>query len=59
MKKPDGEKSVLKNFGEMKDHPKFGMREVMTLDAMGKHKNLGFPKELILVINKELQKIHK
>lgn len=59
MKNPDGEKIVLKYFGEMKDHPKFGMMKVMTLDAMGKLKNLGIPKELILVINKELQKIRK
>ena len=59
MKNPDGEKIVLKYFGEMKDHPKFGMMKVMTLDAMGKLKNLGIPKELILVINKELQKIKK
>lgn len=59
MKNPSGEKIVLKYFGEMKDHPKFGMMKVMTLDAMGKLKNLGIPKELILVINKELQKIKK
>lgn len=43
----------------MVDHPKFAMMKVMTLDAMSKLKNLGIPKELILVINRELQQIKK
>ena len=59
MKHPKGEAIILKYFGEMVDHPKFAMMKVMTLDAMSKLKNLGIPKELILVINRELQQIKK
>lgn len=59
MKNPEGEKVILKYFGTMVEHPKFAMMKAMTLDAMGKLKNLGIPQELITVINKELNQIKK
>ena len=49
----------MKYFGTMVEHPKFAMMKAMTLDAMGKLKNLGIPQELITVINKELNQIKK
>ena len=59
MKNPEGEKIISKYFGEMVEHPKFGMMKMMTLDAVGKLKNLGIPKELIDLINTELNTITK
>jgi beta-galactosidase len=59
MKNPEGEKVILKYFGTMVEHPKFAMMKAMTLDAMGKLKNLGIPQELIAVMNKELNQIKK
>ena len=59
MKNPEGEKNHFKYFGEMVEHPKFGMMKMMTLDAVGKLKNLGIPKELIDLINTELNTITK
>lgn len=59
MKNPEGEKVILKYFGTMVEHPKFAMMKAMTLDAMGKLKNLGIPQELITVMNKELNQIKK
>ena len=43
----------------MVEHLKFGMMKMMTLDAVGKLKNLGIPKELIDLINTELNTITK
>ena len=59
MKNPEGERVILKYFGELVDHPKFAMIRMMTLDAMAKLRNLGIPAELISVMNKELNRIKK
>lgn len=59
MKHPAGEQVILKYFGELVDHPKFAMIRMMTLDAMGKLRNLGIPAELISAINRELNQIKK
>lgn len=59
MKHPDGEKIILKYFESMVQDPRFAMMKAMTLDAVGKLKNLGIPIELIRVMNKELNQIKK
>lgn len=50
----------IKYFGQMAEHPKMKtMIGIMTIEKMAKLSNLGIPKELLTVINKELNKIPK
>ncbi|MGE8080179.1 glycoside hydrolase family 2 protein [Peribacillus loiseleuriae] len=50
----------IKFFGKMAEHPKFNaMKGIMSIEKMAKISNMGIPKELLPVINKELNKIEK
>jgi beta-galactosidase len=59
-KNDDAKKIFEKYFGNMADSPQFtAMRGLMTIDSMSKRSRFKMPKELLSVINKELNIIPK